>query len=238
MNIPTMNVAPRRVTSPEGDLVEPLEGVLFSTVGLASGVLPQDVTFFNYGIGDPIAGSGNLVTNETAKAWHTNLDKGGLLSPPKSFLVTGLRFYMLPVTFGTAAAGASVVLADTGFSAAALADSDNLEDMRTIFESAHCQFMVGTKRYVDEPLFGLPGNIGIGGVAAVSMFSNAGSHHLDVCLPRWEGTPREFLTYPIRIPQQQAFSCTLAFRWSTPPSLNDHRALVGILDGKIAREVQ
>lgn len=236
-NIPTMAQNPRRVTSPEGDLVEPIESVLFSTVGLASGALPQDVFFFGYGIGDPIGGSGNLVTNELAKGYHTNLDKGGILGLPKSFLATGIRFYLVPLTSTTAAAGASPVLSDPGFSAAALADSDLLEDLRMITETGHVKFTIGSKVYVDEPLFALPGNIGFGGVASVSIGANAGTHHLDVCLPKTEGQTREFLPYPIRIPPQQGFQVSLSFRWSTPPSLNDHRALVCMLDGKLSTGV-
>lgn len=237
MTIPNLDIAPRRVIAPDGNLVEPLEHVLYSTVGLASGQIPQDLSLFNYGIGDPISGAGNLVTAETAKEWHTNLPKGGILPQPQTFLATALRFHMLPITFTTAASGATPALADPGFSAAALLDSNNIEDMRILFESMHCTFKIGQKTYVDEPLFNLPGNTGIGGISAVSIGAAAGTHHLDVALPRWEGVERSFLPYMIRIPSQQSFSVNLACRWTTPPSLNSHRALVAMLDGKIAREV-
>ena len=219
---------------------------LFSTVGIAGGAaIPSSLTLFGYRIGDNVPGTGNGA-GFASTGWHTNMRVAGQLPRPEMFTVTGIRVMMPMLAF---AGSDTPGLVDTGFSAAALADSDAVEDLMRLFGSSYLEFEIGNKLYAQHPLWMFPGNNGVGGIAAVSQ-DNAGAtavQHLDITAVHMEGvqfTLAPFLTAdgqtrgPLLIAEQQAFGVRLETRWATPPSFNDDRVVQVFLDGEHVRASQ
>lgn len=233
-SLPAIATAPRRFVTQSGDLLEAIEHPLYSSVGLDNAAIPQELTFFGYGVGDNVPGAGNAA-GVAATKYHTNLDRGGSLARPKVFSATGIRFHLPLLAFTGASNTPS--LSDPSFGAAA-ADNDLFEDLLAIFYSGHVSLEVGEKTYIDEPLFLMPSMVGFGGMASLAVGANAGAPFQDVTLPHTFGIERSFMPYPILISSQQSFTLRLRFPWATNITLNDDRLLVAILDGKLGREVQ
>jgi len=238
---PPVQVDARRFVTADGTLVEPIFQPLYSTFALDNAALPQEIQFFGYAVGGVVPGAGNFAGATAgvpaATIWHTNLEIPNQLPAPKRFTIMGVRIF-LPHFVSTGGA-ATPAKWDTEFGAA-VTDGEALEDWLGILYSGHFRLRIGEKYYADCPLFNVPANTGFSGVAGISADNGSAAtiSSLEVLLPMHVGIGLCFPVYPVLIESAQSFGAVVTFPWATNVTLNDDRAIVCVLDGKLTREVQ
>lgn len=241
---PQMRAAARRFRSPIDTMrrakLEPIHQPLYSCYLFDNAQVPSSALFFNYGVG------GQVATNQTsppnATEIHTNMVSAGFLPSPKMFLVTGIR--VIPVEID---ATFTDVLADTG--GATLAgptftgsDVTLLEDLVRIVYGSVFKFFVGTKNYLTNPTWNVPGNTGIQG-EAMNTVNGGMTPTAPISLQKvqtFHSAGRYFAlpAFPTMIVPQQNFNATLEFPQTTRPTIGTDRAVYVVLDGILGREVQ
>lgn len=214
---------------------------LYSTVGYDAAILPFQRNFFTYRTGDNVPGAGNAAGNPST-LWHTNMEIGGALAMPKKFRCDGVSVTMPPLTFegGADVPNFGSGTNEPGFSGAATADSELLEDILVFVYSSYMRLRIGQKNYAEHPLMFFPHNIGAAGLCAVDVdrVSAAGIGHLDVTIPNTVGLGIQFGLWPFLVMPQQAIVCEITTPWGTNPPLNRARAVQVFLHGNYHREVQ
>lgn len=219
----------RFLAPPQGAAgLEMIHQPLFSSAALDAAALPREVLFFNYGIGATISGAGAGAI--AANRFHTNMDTANFLAAPKTFTVSGVRVLVLPLAYG-----ASPALADD---TAGTGNSDMFDDLLLIHDSGIFEFSVGPKTYVQGPLWLLPGNVGLEGVAAVSASSTAAAA-VGAQIEAFHTVGRYYAmpTYPVLISNQQNFGAKLNFLFPVNPTIVDTKLVQVFLDGLLGREV-
>lgn len=232
---PAMVSSPAAVLHEDGIWRSSIHQPIYSTVGLDNAAIPQEVRWFGYALGQNVPGAGNAA-GAPSTIWHTNMTSAGNLGRPRKFRCYGIRIHMPSIAFTGASATPS--LSDPSFGAAAQ-DSELLEDLMLLAYSCTFSVRVGEKLYADHPLWMAPSNVGFGGLAAVAQDngSSTTTGQLDICAPHLVGNGLNLRTYPFLIEDQQSFDAVLRCHLPSPPSLNDDRALVCVLDGNLLREV-
>lgn len=162
----------------------------------------------------------------TVTAEDTNMNLGGQLAAPQSFLVQGIGVDYLP---GTAAArfGAQSALGQ-------------LPDVFAILRRGVLVLTIGNKQYLQEgPLMQLPPRAHINGVAAVTDATTAGAALQTFVSVGFSDGP-VFTPRPLLIPPSQNFSVTIAWpagQLAIPSA--DANARIGVqLYGTLYRPVQ
>lgn len=146
---------------------------LYSTLALDNATVPLENVLFNYSIGQTVSGTGNGAVQSTN--WHTNMRVPRTLPSPEVFVLDRVRFHM-PALSVAAASGVAIdqTYGATGaVGSVATIASNNAADLLAL-TLLHARLEIEGKRYVDAPLWMLPGNCGIGGVNARGL-SGAGT---------------------------------------------------------------
>jgi len=215
----------------------PLECVhwpLYSSAAYDAAVIPRQVQLFNYLRGQTVSGAGTGATS--ASRWHTNMEAVQTIPAPKTFLVCGIRVMVSPLAVTTTTA-----LADdtVGTAVAAL---DQVDDLLKFFHTLCLRFKIGDSIYVEAPIWMMPQNNGIGGVASTSVHSNAAATLQTRVALHTRGVAYDFGDSPsARRPilwNQQSFTCELLAEFATNPTLTDNKLVRVTLDGIMGREIQ
>jgi len=231
----------RRFTLPaqalgEGVQLEFVHWSLYSAIALDNAALPRHVECFNYTAGQVVTGAGGGAI--AATKYHTNAQAIRTVPRPKTFTVFGVRVIMVPLEF----ASGSPVLDDGGDTTDATAGGRNVDqvDDLTFLQCMAARFSIGEKKYMEAPLYLLPANVGLSGLAAnsVSNTNAAASAQRRVAVHSC-GVAYEFgaSRKPV-IWNQQTFTFEYLCQWATNPTLNADRYLFTFLDGILGREVQ
>lgn len=238
--LPMIATEPPAALHEDGIWRDSVRQPIYSTVGYDAAAIPAERIFFGYAKGQNVPGAGNAA-GIPSTFWHTNMTVAGQLEAPRKFRCDGICVYMPPLTFGGGSGipsfGAGT--ADPGFSAAATADSELLEDWLLFLHSCLLRVKVGTKSYCEHPLHHFPANVGVDGLAAVDVdrVSAAADQHLDVTIPHSKGNGIAFSTWPFLIMPQQSFFGAILCPWPVPPALQEPRAITVRLDGNLHREI-
>jgi hypothetical protein len=199
---------PRYARLPDGTQVEPIAHPLFSSYLVPAGNIPSEMVFFSYGVGDqlPGASAGTLARN-----YHTNMDRGGQLAAPRHQLITGVRVYISPLQWSSAAAPSMAL--PTGFSANTPENSTDFNDVTGTPANAFLQenavrdiqMLLNAcvltvehqgKLIVEQPLWTVPGNYGAAGIATleseVGLPTAVTYRNSVVSIPTSTGLPQTF----------------------------------------------
>jgi hypothetical protein len=143
---------------------------LYSTLALDNAAAPLESVLFNYSVGQTVSGAGNGAVQATS--WHTNMRVPRTLPSPEVFVLDRVRFHMPALSVGAS----NAIAIDQTYGAtgavgtvSAIA-SNNAADLLAM-TLLHARLEVEGKRYVDAPLWMLPGNCGVGGVHARALSS-------------------------------------------------------------------
>lgn len=232
-----LGVRPRYSALPDGTVVEPLAHPLFSAAVVPSGQLPSSITFFGYGQGDQLPGA---TAGVLAKAVHTNMDKGGILSQPRHVIATGLRFFVPPVVYDVAGTPTNQSQNNTA-DPSAVQNDDMLQDMLRIVHSGVVTFEHQDKVLLEQPLYTMPGNYVMGGLAesAVALGPSNNTYiRQSTSFPGTIGLEHNFGGKGYVIRPQEAFTVKIDFRnvsSSGGNSLQAARLIYAILDGQQLR---
>lgn len=214
--------------------------------------LPRQVSFFNYALGSQVSGNdtgGGALANATR--WHTNMETANFLAAPKTMTVTAIR-----VVISQLAHGVSPSISDASGGAGTSPQAtlaQHAHDVLALQQYA-LRFFVGPKDYLQAPLYAVPSNAGIGGVAANStQATSSGNANM---FQRTVGTHIAGKTWsldkwPVLIANQQSFGAELlcSFDSNVPSSgidtfaegnaqrLIQSRAIFVVLEGILGREV-
>ena len=222
-----------------------------TTIGSAT-ALPRQVSFFNYALGSQVSGndtSGGALANATR--WHTNMETANFLAAPKTMTVTAIRVVVSQLAHGT-----SPSISDASGGASATAGTtlaQHAHDVRALQQYA-LRFFVGPKDYLQAPLYAVPSNAGVGGVAANSFQATAttGAYQFQRTVgTHIAGRSWSLDKWPVLIANQQSFGAELLCSFdSTVPSsgitgyaagnaqrLIQSRAIFVVLEGILGREV-
>ncbi len=179
-------------------LLEVVHQPLYSAGAFAAAALPFTVELFSYRIGQDVPGAGAGVVASTIN--HTNMTQAGTLAKPKVCEFRQIRevVSMLddaltePMTVTAAAMGAA-----TSFLWA---------NVQLFFWGSTVRFHVGEKDYLEGvPAFLVPGNVGIGGIAAVDADDQATGQVQQVVCPNGAGRVFDLEPYAVFLPSQQQF---------------------------------
>lgn len=223
-----------------------------TTIGSAT-ALPRQVSFFNYALGSQVSGndtSGGALANATR--WHTNMETANFLAAPKTMTVTAIRVVISQLSHTSASPAISD--ASGGASASPGATfAQHAHDVLALQQYA-LRFFVGPKDYLQAPLYAVPSNAGVGGVAANSLQASTSTAQYQ--FQRTVGTHLagkawSLDKWPVLIANQQSFGAELlcSFESTIPGSgidtyiegnaqrLIQSRAIFVVLEGILGREV-
>lgn len=214
-------------------LLEPIQQPLYSAAMLNNAILPRELLFFGYGIGEAVSGLGDGAVG-SASPWHTNMLTGRQLSSPKTFLVEEVSIAWLDIA--PPALGAAAKLLDPS-AANAFSQSDALDDLLLGWYTGLYRFSIGgLKDYVVVPLPLVPLNSGIDGFSAMEATLVADnlmkSESLRPC-----GEPFSLQNRPVFIPTLQEFDVRIEWQQVTRVVMLDEHVLFAYLDGRQGREV-
>lgn len=211
-------------------LLEVIRQPLYSAIALDAAVIPSETRFFQYQIGDTIAGAGAGAVAATQYA--TNMEVSGALATPKIFEIFGIRLVMSNITApGTAAPTHPAVPADA-------TNADLHDDMHRVFWGTHFSLHIGTKDYISAPSWCVPGNAGLSGYAAAGADDGAAAEQHLIQAVQGTGKYLALDPYTIFIPSQQSFHAKLRAPQATTPTLALARLVWCMLDGRLGREAQ
>lgn len=230
---------PRRFMVPAeamGDGAVPLEFIkhnLYSCVALDGGApIPRDLECFNFIQGQTVPGAGAGAI--AATQFHTNMQAARTLPKPKTFTVQTVRVVMLPLDF---ASGSPTIGDDTV--AGAAANLDQVDDSILISQSMTARFEIGEKSYLEAPLWMIPSQVGLGGVAATAIANAAGVSRQQRVSVHTAGRGWDFTrSRPPVLWNQQQFRWRFETRWATNPSPVGDRLVYVVFGGILGREVQ
>lgn len=226
---------PRIIPFPRQDVavIEPFVHPLWSACALDAAVIPAEVPFFTYGIGQPVAGAGPGAVNATEI--HTNIRTPSRLSTPKIALITGFSLVVPQLN----AVLLALKQATEGTSETATA-SVLVEDLQRILYGTVFQFEVGAlKDYYTAPSWNVPGNVGVEGVVAtdVNALATQGPFQTNLTSVQGMGQFQELYQSPILIPSEQEFSAKLITRQAAPPVIALATLVYCVLPAIQGREV-
>ena len=228
---PNATIRPTRlVAPPQGRAqLELVHFPLYSAAALNAAALPRELNFFNYAQGSQVSGAGTGALN-AATRFHTNMETANFLAAPKTFTVLQIRL----VTSLLNHAASPTLGDDSLMTATSHAQTDDL----LLMQSMALRFFVGPKDYVQAPAFAVPGNAGLGGVAAASTHSTVaaftGSRLVAL---HTAGRVHDMSAWPVLIANQQSFGAQLSCQWGTNPSITGQRLVFVVLEGVLGREV-
>lgn len=229
----------RRFSFPHPNLadaqLEPIVQPLYSAAIIESGVdLPQELFFFRYAVGGTVSGLAGAAGTTVASVLHTNMDTPGFIASPKVFLITGVRLLIPNID--------SVFTApkDDSATAAEFPTPHSITDTMEIFYGTYFRLFIGTKDYLTVPTWAIPGNTGVGGMAAgnISVAAAAGPFESQVVSANTSGRYFGLGEHRILLPSQQNFFASLNAPQPDPPQTAAEAAVVAVLDGVLGREVQ
>jgi len=239
MTVPTGSPMPTRFNVPAamtGDVETPLEFCywpLYSAAAYDAAALPRELEFFNYTVGETVSGAGVAATSATQM--HTNMLAPRTVPRPKIFTCQGIRVICPPMTY----TATTVTEKETG-SGASYAAATQFADLINITQTGQLEFNIGEKNYVRSPLWNMPANAGVGGVADAS----AGSAAADVFMRRLSlSTAGQMYAFSTgRKPvlwHSQTFTMKLFFNWTGFGTNQGSTSLIYVvLDGTLGRELQ
>lgn len=220
------------VAPPEGRAyLEPIGQPLYSAVALDAAVLPRELSFFSYGLGQTVvgAGTGAVISNPL----HTNLLTARQLSSPKTFLVQEVSVHWPEVAPPQAAAAAAI----EGSVGTTFVNSDSLDDLLLAwFTGVFSLTIGGLKDYIECPLPLVPQNTGIVGFGgreatlATTNFERSETFH--PCGDPFRLTPNE-----VFIPSLQDFEAKVEWLQTTRATMLRTHLVYCFLDGRQGREI-
>ena len=232
-----LNIRPTRmVAPPQGRAaLELVQFPLYSAAAFdkTTAELPNQVSFFNYALGQKVSGAGNAAA-ANATRFHTNMETANFLSAPKTFTVQQVRIVVAQAIYST-----SPTVQDTTTTSATARTSDLMDDVLKLGSMAF-RFYVGPKDYVGAPLWAIAGNTGLGGTASVSVSNtNTAAAGLIASTPYYCGKSWTIRTWPVLIANQQSFGAELtnSFSKAAGNRLAQQRLVFCILEGVLGREV-
>lgn len=234
MVTPALTKVPRRLAAPAElgatPKLEMIHQPLYSAAGIDNGAaLPRTLLFFQYGIGAVVAGAGTgAVTGATF--YHTNMETAGFLAAPKVFVIKGIRVIFAQLDVATAVTFPDDTVGTTP------EDTDWADDLAMMYYSGSFRIGVGPKDYVRCPLFLVPGNTGIEGVAAVAG-SWATNNFMRINFNHTVGKYYSLPDYPVLIASQQSFAAEIRWEFGTNYQTADDHLVWTVLDGVLGREV-
>lgn len=233
----SLSIRPTRmIAPPQGRAaLELVQFPLYSAAAFdkATAELPNQVSFFNYALGQRVSGAGAAAL-QNATRFHTNMETANFLSAPKTFTVQQVRLIVAQAIYATS----PTVQATTTTSASART-SDLLDDLLKLGSMAF-RFFVGPKDYVSAPLWAVAGNTGLGGTASVSVSNtNGAAAGLIASTPYTCGKSWTIRTWPVLIANQQSFGAELvnSFTKAAGNRLAQERLVFCVLEGVLGREV-
>lgn len=226
-----------RGVSPMSQMGEPLLEVIqqpiYSSVAFNNALMPNEVRFFQFQVGDVVPGAG--LGAVVSSFYHTNMEQAGVLAQPKVFEVQGIRLVLSNLN----GAGTEVLQRHPAAPGAAV-QADLLEDMQRLFWGTLFTFHVGTKDYLVAPSWLVPGNAGISGFHDVGHDDGAAPEvHVTTAI---QGAGKYYSTQPYTpfIPPQQSFFASIRTPQATAPTIASATDLLlwCMLDGRLGREAQ
>lgn len=228
--IPT-RALPAEAAGTENTPLEYVSWPLYSCTTFAAGAaLPRESQLFGFTIGDNVIGG---VAGVVATLMHTNMEVPRSVPRPRTFTVTGLRILVPPLALGV-----NPALADDTVGTAP-ENNDQVDDLVRIAFSTHIEFKIGNKNYAEAPIWMLPSQSGLGGVATTSVNANAGQVWQTRVALHTAGVGYRFKTgrKPV-LWHSQPFTFGVFCVWPTTPTIIDDKTLYAILDGVLGREIQ
>jgi len=235
METPVLSVPQNRGETPEALMGAPLLEVihqgLYSSIALDAAVIPAELRFFGYQIGDPVPGAGAGV--QTAVNIHTNMEIAGALATPKVFEVRGIRVYVSQMN-------ADLTTTTGVVNPVALGAASLLDDMQRIFWGTDFRWHIGNKDYLTVPTHGVPPNVNLAGNASIDAASTAALDVRRILTAQGVGKYYSCAPYPTFIPSQQSFFAQLRATQlaANRPVLDVAHLVYCMLDGVLGREVQ
>lgn len=230
--LPTrFQLPPEASGEPGGPPLEFVHWPLYSSVAFDAAALPARSELFNYLPGGQVSGAGAGAT--TATLLHTNMQAVRSIPRPKTFLISGIRVFVPPVAFGSTVALADDTVGTTE------ENIDQLDDLRAITETMALRLRIGEITFAEAPLWMMPANLSVGGVAATSVHANASVIWQNRVALSTAGIGYDFSTgrRPV-LWASQNLQLELLCDWTTNPTLNDNKLLTVVLDGVMGRELQ
>lgn len=228
---PNATIRPTRlVAPPQGRAqLELVHFPLYSAAALNAAALPREVNFFNYAQGSQVSGAGTGAL-ASATRYHTNMETANFLAAPKTFTVFAVRLVCSQLNHA-----ASPTLGDDTLATAA---SHNQSDDLLLLQTMALRFFVGPKDYVQAPGFAVPGNVGLGGIAAASVSNtNAAFAGSRLVATHTAGRVHSLEPWPVLIANQQSFGAQLLGGFTTNPTIVGQRLVFVVLEGILGREV-
>ncbi len=217
--------------------IEPIVQPLYSmaVINDAAMTAQRETFFFRYSVGQPISGPAGAAAAVASTIINTNMETAGFIASPKVFLTTGVRMVFSNLT-AVLTDALEVGTAGGSEEAAASMVTDFLE----LTYGTYFRFFVGTKDYLTVPTFMVPGNVGVGGLSAVSLSGIAaqGPDFSQVNAFNTAGRYFGLGEHRILIPSQQNFFTSIVAPQAVPPTIASELAVFSILDGFFGREVQ
>ena len=212
-------------------LLEVIHQPLYSAAAFLNGVIiPFSTEVFSYRIGQVVPGAGAGAIASTIN--HTNMTQAGTLSHPKVGEFRSVRQVMCQLT-----APLTTPITPT-FDATPPEPGFIFELVQQFFWGTTLRFHVGEKDYLEGvPSFLVPGNVGIGGVAAVSADDQADAEQQQVVLPNGAGRTFDLEPYAVFLPSQQQFFAQIRAPQPIPPTPGVDCLVWVIIDSVIGREV-
>lgn len=213
---------------------------LYSTLSLSAATAPSESVLFNYAVGQTVSGTGNGTVQATN--WHTNMRIPRTLPSPEVFVLDRVRFHMpaLSVSGSNAVAIDQTYGATAATTASASIASNNAADLLAL-TLLHARLEIEGKRYVDAPLWMLPGNCGIGGPVARALSSGATGATkatANIQALHWAGEGWRFSDSMPPILTSNTVLDFRLFNQVTGYALKVHRYLQIILQGQHGRAVR
>jgi len=236
----------QRMLFDDGIWRDSVRQMIYSSAGFpkTATTIPSATPFFGYSRGQPVPGSGNA-SGYPSTLWHTNLEQGGILESPKNFRCDAVRVYMPALSFDAGVGAPDKSDPTSATAASAPQRQDLLEDWLMLYYSCALQLTIGTKDYVNHPLWLLPANIGWSGLADVAS-DNASATlaaELNVQLPNSVGVDMRFRVAPFLIGRAPGYEVrtirgAIVCPWATPPTLRQTRTVTVAMFGNYMRGVQ
>ena len=219
-----------------------------ATIGSAA-ALPRQVSFFNYALGSQVSGNGTGALSNSLR-WHTNMETANFLAAPKTMTVTGVRLVVSQLTH----TGSVPVIADVSGNVSATANTafaNHAHDL-LVLQQYSFRFFVGPKDYVVAPLYAVPGNAGVSGIAANNTQGTTSGNAVSfvrAVATHVGGRSWSLANWPVLIANQQSFGAeltnqfgtltttTTSFQAGSGVRLCGQRAITVVLEGILGREV-
>lgn len=213
-------------------VLEVIQQPLYSCAGFVAGSAIQFSTeVFSYRIGQNVPGNIGAVASTIN---HTNMTQAGTLAVPKVYEFRAIRQVVSQLV------GAALTTVMTVTNDSTPMEPNSLwQNTLFMFWGTSLKFHVGEKDYLEGvPSFLTPGNVGIGGVAALASDDQADAEQQQVVCVNGAGRAFNFEPYAIFLPSQQQFFAQIRATQPTPPTVSAADTLVYVIaDGVLGREV-